>query len=300
MLFARSQSLSVDQARSTPRRRRPRSAASIEWRKSCCASCSRSSSVVGDVRRRELRGEALELGAHSVSLADVARASARGRPRRGSARRSTRPFDCSLRSASRTGVRLTPNSAASDSWRRRVPVGISPLSTRAWIVAASRSTRPWVSVAVVIRSSSCERDCVAHEPDGDTAEEQREDDAQRVPGQREREQRAGDAAHGAERPEAQREPEVADALAVQRDAARRSPSGARRAATSPAAACCETPAASVRNGTIMIPPPTPSSPAAPPGEDPERDQRGEQRRDRSLAQPASGWRRRRGRGRRRA
>ena len=37
-----------------------------------------------------------------------------------------RPPDCSWRSASRTGVRLTPNSDASAAWRSCAPIGISP------------------------------------------------------------------------------------------------------------------------------------------------------------------------------
>ena len=43
---------------------------------------------------------------------------------------STTPEACSFRRASRTGVRLTPNSAASASCGRRVPRTISPLRTR--------------------------------------------------------------------------------------------------------------------------------------------------------------------------
>ena len=68
----------------------------------------------------------------------AARGRGRCAPRFG--RSSTSPLAWSLRSASRTGVRLTPNSSASASWRRRVPDASSPLSTRAWIVAASLST----------------------------------------------------------------------------------------------------------------------------------------------------------------
>src|SRR3954447_6577797 len=127
----------------------------------------------------------------------------------------TSPLACSCRSASRTGVRLTPNSVARDSWRRRVPLVISPLRTRDWIVAARRSTRPCWSV--VIPWGSLRREAVAHEPDRDTGEEEREDDAQRVPGQRQREQRARDAADGADEAEPEGEREVADPLALQRD-----------------------------------------------------------------------------------
>src|SRR3954454_2457227 len=54
---------------------------------------------------------------------------------------STTPTACSLRSASRTGVRLTPKSAAIVSWRSRAPDAISPRSTRAWSADAISSTR---------------------------------------------------------------------------------------------------------------------------------------------------------------
>src|SRR5919107_1640228 len=57
-------------------------------------------------------------------------------------RRRTVPVACSLRSASRTGVRLTEYSAARRSWRRRAPTGISPLMIRAWMLAARSSTAP--------------------------------------------------------------------------------------------------------------------------------------------------------------
>src|SRR5690242_1743674 len=57
-------------------------------------------------------------------------------------RSSTVPVACSLRSASRTGVRLTEYSAARRSCRRRAPTGISPLMIRAWMLAASSSTTP--------------------------------------------------------------------------------------------------------------------------------------------------------------
>ena len=60
---------------------------------------------------------------------------------------------------------------------------------------------------------------VAHQADGDEQQEAREHDLQHVPRQREREQRADDAAGGAERPEAEREAEVADAPAAEHEAA---------------------------------------------------------------------------------
>ena len=49
----------------------------------------------------------------------------RARARPGAAEPRRARLACSLRSASRTGVRETPNSAASDSWRSPVPVGMS-------------------------------------------------------------------------------------------------------------------------------------------------------------------------------
>ena len=55
-------------------------------------------------------------------------------------RSSTRPLAWSLRSASRIGVRLTPNSSASASCRSRVPGGRSPLEDTRLQLMASLST----------------------------------------------------------------------------------------------------------------------------------------------------------------
>ena len=67
--------------------------------------------AVADPLCGELRRETLELGAHLVRLADLPREGPRTTaPRLGCT--SSRPVACSWRSASRTGVRLTPNSSA--------------------------------------------------------------------------------------------------------------------------------------------------------------------------------------------
>ena len=88
-----------------------------------------------------------------------------------------------------------------------------------------------------------------------------------VAGQREREQCADDAARGAERPKRSARAEVADAARCSTTLATIAV-GSTTSSDVASAACCETPATSVRNGTIMIPPPTPSSPAAPPVKNP--------------------------------
>ena len=88
-----------------------------------------------------------------------------------------------------------------------------------------------------------------------TADEGGEDEAQRRGGKREREQHAEHAADRADDAEAQCEPEVADPAAPQGEV----PTIAVGRMTSSevaSAACCESPAASVRNGTISVPPPT--------------------------------------------
>jgi hypothetical protein len=60
-------------------------------------------------------------------------------PTRG--RISTSPSVCSCLSASRTGVRLTPNSSASASSERLTPVASSPARIRRRV---SSMTRPWM------------------------------------------------------------------------------------------------------------------------------------------------------------
>ena len=53
---------------------------------------------------------------------------------------SIRPPACNWRSASRTGVRLTPSVLASSAWRSCAPIGISPDMIRARMAAAVSST----------------------------------------------------------------------------------------------------------------------------------------------------------------
>ena len=111
----------------------------------CCAALDTADSgsvVIGDQDLTRLKDKALtrlrrdEIGFVFQSFNLVPRTTA---PRRGSI--ATTPADWSFRSASRTGVRLTPNSAASVACRSRESDGISPLRIRAWIAVASRSTR---------------------------------------------------------------------------------------------------------------------------------------------------------------
>ena len=133
-------SLPRTQSLSSSQRVRPRPGAaraisvSIERRKQPLRLVQPPELVVEDPRRGELGRETLEL----------ARTSYASRSSRGVGARTIAPQLCSARfrapgaaEAPADGVLLTPNSRAIASCRSREPLGISPLSTRAWSVAAS-------------------------------------------------------------------------------------------------------------------------------------------------------------------
>ena len=82
------------------------------------------------------------------------------------------------------------------------------------LIAAGGRLVGWLAYDTRSTTAALAPDPVAGEPQADHADEDREDDAERVRRQREGEQRAEDAADSAEDAEAQRKAEIADPAAA--------------------------------------------------------------------------------------
>ena len=178
---------------------------------------------------------------------------------------STRPVACSWRSASRTGVRLTSNSSASASCRRRVPTGTSAaqhlgLDRRGEPFDEGRALRPGVPSQLAPAPSPSG---VADETQADEGEQGGKDQAQHVGRERECEQGARDTRRPRRRRPCRAQGRSPTAARLSARLAARAV-GRITSSEVASASCCVIPTARTRNGTSRTPPPTPSSPASTP------------------------------------